>query len=261
MNDQKTRGLQMKHNELAISRDRSNKTPAQESRAFIRVSDQHPQLPELGMPNPPLEFRLRKNPSAPPSALGAIAAKDLQQELASADQLYNSQQWDQAIASYRAILARAPALGVIDLQIAAAYRNKKEYDNAIAAYNELLTTDPGNDKAKIGIGMAYLEKGDIEAAETTLSKAAEGPNPTREVFYNLGEVKFAKGDVDEASKWYSKAVELDPSWGKPLFKLALVQLNKGDKNASLTALQKVIAADPTSPEATQAKTVIDQLKK
>ena len=215
----------------------------------------------VGMPNPPLEFKLRKNPSAPPSALGAVAAKDLQQELASADQLYNSQQWDHAIASYRAILARAPALSVIDLQIAAAYRNKKEYDNAIAAYNELLTADPSNDKAKIGIGMAYLEKGDIPAAEATLSKAAEGPNPTREVFYNLGEVKFAKGDVDEASKWYSKAAELDPSWGKPLFKLALVQLNKGDKTATLGALQKVIAADPTSPEATQAKTVIDQLKK
>ena len=88
-----------------------------------------------------------------------------------------------------------------------------------------------------------------------------GPKPTREVFYNLGEVKFSKGETDEAAKWYQKAADLDPSWGKPIFKLALVQLNKGDKDATIKMLEKVISADPSSPEAAQAKTVIEQLKK
>ena len=103
--------------------------------------------------------------------------------------------------------------------------------------------------------------GDLKAAEDTLTRAAQGPKPTREVFYNLGEVKFSKGQTDEAATWYQKAVDLDPSWGKPIFKLALVQLNKGDKAATIVMLQKVISADPTSPEAAQAKTVIEQLKK
>ena len=147
------------------------------------------------------------------------------------------------------------------MQIAAAYRNKKEYDNAIAAYNDLLKVDPNSDKAIVGIGMTNLEKGDLKAAEDTLTKAAQGPKPTREVFYNLGEVKFAKGQTDEAAVWYQKAVDLDPSWGKPIFKLALVQLNKGDKDATIKMLEKVISADPTSQEAAQAKTVIEQLKK
>src|SRR5215510_3545806 len=216
----------------------------------------------IGAPNPPLTFTLKKGGgSAPASALGNLAAKDLQAELGAADALYNSQKWDESITAYRAILAKAPALSVINLQIAAAYRNKKDYDSAIAAYNELLKSDPSNDKAKIGIGMTNLEKGDLAAAEETLTKAAQGPKPTREVFYNLGEVKFSKGSTDEAAQWYQKAADLDPSWGKPLFKLALVQLNKGDKDATIKALEKVIAADPTSPEATQAKAVIEQLKK
>jgi tetratricopeptide (TPR) repeat protein len=158
-------------------------------------------------------------------------------------------------------MTKAPSLSVINLQIAAAYRNKKDYDSAIAAYNELLKADPNNEKAIVGIGMTNLEKGDLKAAEDTLTKAAQSPKPTREVFYNLGEVKFAKGATDEAATWYQKAVDLDPSWGKPLFKLALVQLNKGDKDATIKALEKVIAADPMSPEATQAKAVIEQLKK
>src|SRR4029079_9232598 len=100
-----------------------------------------------------------------------------------------------------------------------------------------------------------------KAAEDTLTKAAQGPKPTREGYYNLGEVKFSKGETDEAASCYQKAVYLDPTWGKPIFKLALVQLNKGDKDATIKMLEKVIAADPTSPEATQAKAVIEQLKK
>jgi predicted TPR repeat methyltransferase len=227
----------------------------------------------IGAPNPPLTFTLKKGGNAaPPSALGSMAAKDLQAELAKADQMFNAQQYDDAIAAYKGILAKTPALAVINLQVAAAYRNKaaketdkdsktKDYDNAIAAYNEVLKAEPNNDKAKIGIGMTNLEKGDLQAAEDTLAKAAEGPNATREVYYNLGEVKFAKGETDEAAKWYEKAAEKDPSWGKPLFKLALVQLNKGDKDATIKALEKVLSADPTSQEAAQAKQVIEQLKK
>ena len=221
------------------------------------------QVATIGAPNPPLTFTLKKGGGAAAGggALGGMAAKDLQTDLAAADALFNSQKWDESIAAYRAILTKAPALSVINLQIAAAYRNKKDYDGAIAAYNELLKTDPNNDKARIGIGMTNLEKGDLAAAEDTLTKAAEGANPTREVFYNLGEVKFAKGQTDEAAKYYQKASDLDGTWGKPLFKLALVQLNKGDKDATIKALEKVIAADPTSQEAAQAKAVIEQLKK
>jgi len=220
------------------------------------------QVQTIGAPNPPLTFTLKKGTTAgPASALGNLAAKDLQAELAAADGLYNAQKWDEAIAAYRAIMAKAPALSVINLQIAAVYRNKKEYDNAIAAYNDLLKVDPNNDKAKVGIGMTNLEKGDLAAAEETLTRAAEGATATREVFYNLGEVKFAKGQTDEAAKYYQKAADLDATWGKPLFKLALVQLNKGDKDGTIKALEKVIAVDPTSQEAAQAKQVIEQLKK
>jgi len=223
----------------------------------------------IGAPNPPLTFTLKKGASSgPASALGNLAAKDLQAELAAADALYNAQKWDESITAYRAILAKAPALSVINLQIAAAYRNKKEYDNAIAAYNDLLKTDPNNDKAQIGIGMTNLEKGDIGAAEETLQKAATSPTATREVFYNLGEVKFAKGQPEEAAKYYQRASDIDASWGKPLFKLALVALNKSsasgkpeDKEATIKALERVVAADPLSTEAAQAKTVIEQLKK
>jgi len=220
------------------------------------------QVQTIGSPNPPLTFTLKKGGGGPGGgALSGVAAKDLQAELSSADQLFNAQKWDESIAAYRAILTKAPSLSVINLQIAAAYRNKKDFDSALAAYNELLKTDPNNDKAKIGIGMTNLEKGDIEAAEKTLSDASQSTNATREVFYNLGEVEFAKGKTDEAAAAYTRAAQMDPRWGKPLFALGKVALNKGDTKGAIEAFSKVIEVDPTSPEAAQAKAVVDQLKK
>ena len=211
-------------------------TFAAQAPGFGRESAQF-SVQTIGAPNPPLTFTLKKTGPTPVGALGTmVSAKDLVQgELASADALYNSQRWDDSIAAYRTILAKAPSLSVINLQIAAAYRNKKEYDNAIASYNDLLKVDPNNDKAIIGIGMTNLEKGDLKAAEDTLTKAAAGSSATREVFYNLGEVKFAKGDPDEAAKWYEKAMDADPTWAKPIFKRALVAYNKGDKEGTVQA--------------------------
>jgi tetratricopeptide (TPR) repeat protein len=214
----------------------------------------------IGSPNPPLTITLKKGGGAAGGGAG-VAGKDLQAELAAADADYNAGKFDDAITKYRAIMTKAPALSVINLQIAAAYRNEKQYDSAITAYNDLLKADPNNEKAIVGIGMTNLEKGDLKAAEETLGKAAESPTASREVFYNLGEVIFAKGQADEAAKWYQKAADADKTWGKPLFKLGLVALNKGDKDGTIKMMEKVIEVDPTSPEAAQAKAVIEQLKK
>ena len=203
---------------------------------------------------------LKRAPQAPVSILGSVGAKDLQIELKNADQQFNAQQWDQAIASYRNILAKAPALSVLDLQIGAAYRNKKDYDNAVSAYNELLKADPASDKARIGLGLAYMEKGDLAAAETALSSAAQTQGASKDVLYNLAEVEAARGKTDDATSWYQKASASDPNWGKPLLKLGMTALQKGDRASAATMMQRVVAVDPTSAEAAQAKTVIEQLR-
>jgi Flp pilus assembly protein TadD len=207
---------------------------------------------------PPVSFTLQKL-VVPPSALGTTAPKDLQTALASADALYNSKQWDQAIAAYNAILQKSPSLSVINLQIAAAYRNKKAYDSAIAAYNVLLKTDPNNDKAKVGIAMTNLEKGDLDMAERTLEIAAQAPGATREVFYDLGEVKLARSQADAAVKAYERAALVDPTWGKPPFALGRLALTKGDNASARKYFQSVIDLDPISPEAAQATTMLRQL--
>jgi Flp pilus assembly protein TadD len=208
---------------------------------------------------PPLNFRLQKL-AIPPSALGSLAPKDLQESLASADVLFNNQQWDEAIAAYRQILERSPSLSVINLQIAAAYRNKRAYDDAIKAYNELLKIDPSSDKAKVGIAMTSLEKGDLETAERTLEVAAQAPGATREVFYDLGEVKMARSQATAAVAAYERAAAVDPAWGKPPLALGRLAMEKGDATAARRYFQTVTEVDPVSPEAAQATTMLRQLE-
>ena len=210
-------------------------------------------------PSAPM-FMLRHAPQPPPSILGNVGAKDLQTELKNADQQFSAQQWDQAIATYRNILARAPALNVLNLQIASAYRNKKDYDNAAAIYNDLLKADPGNDKARIGLALTYMDKGDLAAAETALSAAAQTQGASKEVLYSLAEIEAARGKTADATSWYQKASASDPNWGKPLLKLGMTALQSGDRANAATMMQRVVAVDPTSAEATQAKTVIEQLR-
>jgi len=219
------------------------------SRVLVRVST----------PVAPV-FTLRRAPLPPPSILGNVGAKDLQNELKTADQQFDAQQWDQAIATYRNILTRAPALTVVSLQIAAAYRNKKDYDNAAAVYSDLLKSDPASDRARVGLALTYTEKGDLAAAENALSAAAQTQGASKDILYNLAEVANARGKADEAASWYEKASASDPSWGKPLLKLGLAAQKRGDRAGATSMMQRVVAVDPTSAEAAQAKTVIEQLR-
>ena len=215
----------------------------------------------IGAPNPPVDIVLAPGAGGPTGALAGVDAKALQGELAKAEELMNAQQYDAAIEAYNAILAKTPALTMINMQIGRAHRLKKDYDAALATYKKLVDANPNDERAKIEIGMTHLEKGDFAAAETALTEASQSVSASREVFYNLGEVKFAKGETDAAMAAYQRAASMDPNWGKPLFKIGLGHLQKGDTKAAIETLEKVIAVDPNSPEAGMAKATVEQLKK
>jgi len=227
---------------------------------FAAASGQVP-VRTIGTPMPPVDFTLAPGATGPAGALAGVNTKELQAELAKAEESMNAQQYDAAIAAYQAILTKTPALTLINMQIARAQRLKKDYDGALASYKKIIDAEPNNDKAKIEVGMTNLEKGDFAAAEAALLPMAQSTSANREVFYNLGEVKFAKGETDEAVKYYQRAVDMDASWGKPLFKIGLAKLQKADTAGAIETMQKVIAADPNSAEAAQAKSLIEQLKK
>jgi len=215
----------------------------------------------IGAPMPPVDFTLAPGASGPAGALAGVNTKELQGELDKAEQMVNAKDYAGAIGIYEGMVAKVPALTALNLQIGNLYRQQKQYDQAIEAYKRVPATDANSDKAKIEIGMTLLEKNDLAGAESALMEVANSTSANKEVFYNLGEVKFAKGETDEAVKYYQRASDIDPNWGKPLFKLGLARLQKADTAGTLEIMNKLIEVDPNSPEAVQAKGLIEQLKK
>lgn len=215
----------------------------------------------IGAPTPPVNFTLAPGAAGPTGALAGVNTKELQGELAKAEELAAAKDYAGAIAAYEGMIEKAPALTALHLQIGGLYRMQKQYDQAIAAYKKVPEGDQNSDKAQIEIGMTLLEQNDLTGAETVLMSVAQTTSANKEVFYNLGEVKFAKGETEEAVKYYERAADIDPNWGKPLFKLGLAKLQKADTPGTIELMEKLIQVDPNSPEAAQAKALIEQLKK
>ncbi|MDH4065695.1 MAG: carboxypeptidase regulatory-like domain-containing protein [Acidobacteriota bacterium] len=215
----------------------------------------------IGAPMPPVDFTLAAGASGPTGALAGVNTKELQGELDKAEQMVAAKDFAGAIALYEGMVAKVPALTALHLQIGNLYRQQKQYPQAIEAFKKVPAGDSNADKATIEIGMTQLESNDLAGAEATLMTVANSTSANKEVFYNLGEVKFAKGETDEAVTYYQRASDIDPNWGKPLFKLGLARLQKADTAGTLEIMNKLIQVDPNSPEAAQAKGLIEQLKK
>ena len=214
--------------------------------------------------NPPMSLELIRVRHNLELALGEEALEGMdpvaiEAEMEAADEAFNSEQWDTAIAGYMSILEKLPQLTNLQMSIGNSYRAKGEYAAAITAYEQVLADEPDNGDAKAEIARTKLAMGDFDAASEELAQAASGLDAAREDLYNLGELEFAKGDVDAAAVWYEKATAVDPNWGKPLFKLALVALNKGDTATAKQFFAKVVAVDPDSQEGAQAKATLSAL--
>lgn len=104
-----------------------------------------------GSRQPPIEVRLAKN--AAPSTLPTddIKGADIQQRIDRAEALAAKGDVDAAIAEWRGILARLPALTSVHLRIAELLEGKPDLDGARAAYRTLLDIEPDNARARAGI--------------------------------------------------------------------------------------------------------------
>jgi hypothetical protein len=116
----------------------------------------------------PLDFVLLG--VAPRIPLDGVDTMQLQTELRRAESQMGQERWDDALATYRAIQARAPELYSINLAVARALRMKKDYAGAEAAYGAILDRDAKNQKAMLELARTQGESGDAAAAVATLER-------------------------------------------------------------------------------------------
>ena len=189
-------------------------------------------------------------------ALEGLDAAALEADHDAADDAFEAQDYDTAIAGYNELLAVLPSLTYLHLSIGSAYRGKGDYEMALASFEKVAGDPDRGEQAKVEIARTRLQMGDLDAAAGLVGAGADA---SREDLYNLGEVGFARGDVDAAAEWYEKATMIDPNWEKPWFKLALVALNKGDMETAKQNFQKVVDIAPDSEDGVQAQATLSAL--
>ena len=103
-------------------------------------------------PNPPLNVELQKGSApAPPGPLAGLDAKDLLKRIEAAAALEASGNYAGALAAYRELLTRAPALTSTYLAIGSLHERLGETAAALESYRRLAQLDPSNASAKAAV--------------------------------------------------------------------------------------------------------------
>jgi tetratricopeptide (TPR) repeat protein len=176
----------------------------------------------------PVGIKLQRNAALVLNGpLAGVDAKLLRADLAAADDAFAKGDFDSAIINYRAVLLRAPALTLVNLQIGNAYRQKKDNAKAAEAFESVLKAEPANAAA----------------------------------LYDLGEIRRDEGQLDQARGLYEKAAVSAPTWTRPVLRLGMIANEKGDRVTALAQLKKVMTIDPDSPDAAAAESLANQMSK
>ena len=174
---------------------------------------------------PSLDVKLERRET--PEAFGALAgldSKSLSAQIAAAGALYDQGRHDEAIAAYREIKAKAPAISHVNLQIGQSLMAKKSYAEAEAAFQEVLKADEAD------------------------------PNG----FFAMGTLRETQGNAADARMWFEKAAGADPLWTRPLMRLAALATSAGDRASATRHLTRVVDLDPNSLDGKQAAEMLKQ---
>lgn len=104
-----------------------------------------------GRPTDPIEARLARSAQAAPGPLEGLSAPDVQRRIDAAEALADSGNLDGAIAGYREVLTRVPALTSVYLRIGQLQERKPDPIAALATYRELARREPDNPRALAAI--------------------------------------------------------------------------------------------------------------
>lgn len=103
-------------------------------------------------PNPPLNVRLEKAAAlARPGPMTGIDVREVQRRIDAAEKLAASNELGAAVAVYREILDRVPALTSIYLRLGSLHEARNDPAAALSAYQRLAELEPGNAAARSAI--------------------------------------------------------------------------------------------------------------
>ncbi|OLE66043.1 MAG: hypothetical protein AUG03_01725 [Acidobacteria bacterium 13_1_20CM_2_68_14] len=137
---------------------------------------------------------------------------------------------------------------------------QSEYKPAVKEFKKAIKLNPYYTDAHNHLGLVYREMKDYDKAlaefQTALNdKSYRSPE---KIHFNLGHLYLARDMYAEAITSFQKAVALNPTYLRGFLGLGTAYTRAGQKELADKALRKVVALGPDSPEAVEARQLLDR---
>jgi tetratricopeptide (TPR) repeat protein len=229
---------------------------------------QEMQVSQFARNNPSIDFVLNKAKAA--SGIPGIEDESTLVLFEEGNQLYEQEQYREAIAKYEEFLAANPTVYQVTLNIGNCHRMLKEYDKAIEAYELILEKvmaqkgtyegDESAARALASMGETYMAMGDLNKASEYMQQAIE-LFPNDEILaFNVGEIFFNQGEAVKAIDYYKLATTIKADWAPPYRQLGYAYLNKGEYQLAIDSLKKFLELAPDDPQAPTIEALIPKLE-
>jgi tetratricopeptide (TPR) repeat protein len=156
---------------------------------------------------------------------------------------------DEAIALYRAALARDPNDAVTRGNLGAALAAKGELDEAIAQYRAALDLAPNDADSHYNLANALMAQGKLVDAAGQFREALRIEPGLAEAHVNLGNALAALGQTEEAADHYRRAIALRPDGVDAVNNLGLLLAADGRLDDAIALFRRALAIDPDFADA------------
>jgi tetratricopeptide (TPR) repeat protein len=148
-------------------------------------------------------------------------------------------------------------LGVSQLQ-------KKDEKQAEESWKKVLELKPDNANALNALATLYNNQKRFDEAAAMSAKAGTAGGAaggSADATYNQGIILWNQGKIAEAKTKFEDAIKADPNFADAHYQLGMALLNEGKMPEAVSAFESYLKIAPTGQFATQAKTMVAQLKK
>lgn len=156
---------------------------------------------------------------------------------------------DEAIALYRAALARDPNDAVAHSNLGTALAASGQLDEAIAQYRTALDLAPNDADSHYNLANALMAQGKLVDAAGQFREALRIEPGMAEAHLNLGNALAALGQTEEAADHYRRAIELRPGGVDAVNNLGLLLAAQGRLDDAIALFRRALAIDPDFADA------------
>lgn len=197
--------------------------------------------------------------------------------------LYSERRYQDAIDTYRGILAHRADMAIVYKHLAFVYWETGDVRSALdtlrralaaGVTGEGITTQLGNYLAESGsgaeairllesevrsaspdidalnaLGIAYARSGRADEARRVFERIVTIDPESAIAFENLGALDLARGQLADAASHFARAAAIDPNSSQAHAGLGVVAIKRGDPRTAIDAWRKAVALDATNYDA------------